>query len=680
MKRPVVIVSALVLVLAAGIIYQSMTAKLPVDKVLPGGAVAYIRVSDVEKQINDFKATRLWKNIKNIDIEMLMEKSGATKKDMEGYQDAKKWFSSAFGGSVMKELFGKEIAFAVYPGNIKEITPEAIREAASNIILVTRVRPEANFIEFVSKLINKAGKKADVSEETYKGRKITVINLGNNTDLAYTKIKDLLVVGMGKKAASSCIDVINKDKPSLSQDKDYAATMSKFPKNESVAAYINFGSFVSALRQPVAANPQMGKTLDKMLGLYSGFKTAGYASFAKTNELKTVFFYDKTKMIPLYAKLYSFAPRKNETIKFAPENVISYQWGTFDFKSYWEYLRSEMEHPTIQVGQAGKAGQVDSSAIIKGLISGLESKTGMSIDNELVPALGDEVAFILTDINVEGLFPMPELVACFKVKDKATIDKALDSLLKGGEVSFQSEAYKGVDLKYIALPFGANLQPSYCYLGDYLLVSLGRKSIKQSIDSSKGAAKSLLDNEDFKAVNHGLTGESNAVYFLKADVLMQRAKSVCEWLYGWMGIVEKQAEKYKEMAKTRSDALAAGIAKDGTSLEESKTALSLLEKEIEGLKAQAADTTAKQAEADKMKDDIILKQNMLDKEKKDLEQVKAMASRGTAKKMDLPVVKLYLDNLVYPILDGFQSLKAVGSKITFGDNMTHSETFSKVAE
>src|SRR3989338_8296261 len=122
MKKPVIIVSVLALVLAAGIIYKLTITKLPVDKVLPGGAIAYIQISDVEKQINEFKNTRLWKNIRKIDIEMLMEKSGAGKNAIEGYQDAKKWLSSASGGSVISEFFGKEIALVVYPGNIKEIS------------------------------------------------------------------------------------------------------------------------------------------------------------------------------------------------------------------------------------------------------------------------------------------------------------------------------------------------------------------------------------------------------------------------------------------------------------------------------------------------------------------------------------------------------------------------------
>ncbi|MDD5073350.1 MAG: DUF3352 domain-containing protein [Candidatus Omnitrophica bacterium] len=670
MKKPVIIAYVLALVLAAVIIYQLTAAKLPVDNVLPSGAIAYIRITDVEKQINEFKGTRLWKNIKNIDIGKLMEKSGASKKDMEEYQDARKWLSSAFGGQAINEFFGKEMVLAVYPGNIKEIGPGAIQDAASNAVLVTRTRPEADFIEFVSKLINRSEKKVALSEETYKGRKITIVKINDNTDLAYTNIKDLLIIGAGKKAAASCIDVVNKDRPSLSQDKDYISTMLKLSKNASVAVYGNIGSLVSHVKQPAAANEQ----ISKMLGLYSGFKTMGYAYFAGNKKLEAVFFYDRAKMIPLYAKLYSLAPRKDETVKFAPENAISYQWGTFDFKSYWEYISSEMER------QSAQAGQPDKAFPLKGLVSGLEAKIGMSLDNDLIPALGDEAAFILMDINVEGLLPMMEFVACFKVKNKATIEKALDSLLKDGEISLQSEGYKGVDLKYINLPFGTDLQPSYCYMGDYLLVSLGRKPIKASIDTSKGDLKSLLENEDFKAVNHGLTGECNSVYFLKADVLMLRAKSICEWLYGWMVIAEKQAEKYKEMAKAKSGALASDIAEGEADLEKSAAILQALEKEIEGLKAQGADTAAKQAESDNLKEDIALKRNMLDEDKKNLEQMRASAERKPSQKMDLPLVKLYLDELVYPVMDGLQSVKAVGSRATFGNDVTCSETFSKVVD
>ena len=194
MKKPVIIVSVLALVLAAGIIYKLTITKLPVDKVLPGGAIAYIQISDVEKQINEFKNTRLWKNIRKIDIEMLMGKGGATKDQIERYKTSKSEMTSFLGSLVIDKYFGKEIAIAMYPTEIKEISPDTGLDFSSNLILVTRIKPETDFIEFLSKILNKFGQKYEITEENHNGRKITIVKLNGKVSLAYVRIKDLLVI------------------------------------------------------------------------------------------------------------------------------------------------------------------------------------------------------------------------------------------------------------------------------------------------------------------------------------------------------------------------------------------------------------------------------------------------------------------------------------------------------
>lgn len=653
MKKLIIIICILALVLTAGVIYKLMTIELPVDKVLPSGAIAYIQVSDAQKQIDEFKNTRLWKNVENIDIEMLMGKGRASKKDIEKYRDAKQWFASAFGGSVMNGLFGKEIALAVYPSNI------LLHGIASNVILVTRVKPAADFTEFALKLMNRAERKVNVTEEVYDRKKITIIKINDNKELAYTKIKDMLVISIGKTAIVSCIDVSRKYKPSLSQDKDYISAMSKLSKNSSIFFYDNIQLSASLIKQSAAPNPQISKTLD----LYSGFKTLGCAYYMKDKKLETVFSYNKAAMSLLYAKMYSLAPRKNETIKFAPENAIIYQWGTFDIKSYWEYFKSKIDEQFKQGDQRNKMPSPVS------FIPGIEGKLGMSIDNELIPAIGDEIAFILTDINVDGIFPIPEFTVCIKVKNKATIEKLLGSLSQSGS-AFKSEEYKSINLKYIALPFGTSLQPAYCYIGNYLLIAVGRKSIKESIDASRGDSKSLLESEDFKAVDHGFTEECNSVHFLKAGILMQRIESVCEWFYGWMELLQKQAEKYNETLKAKADVLAADILVYETDLGKSTA----------NLRALQANASAKRADLDSLEMSIAGNRKILDEKKKSLEQIRKMANRPPAKKVDLVMARLYLDELAYPILDGMQFVKAVGSRTVIGNDLTRSESYFKIAE
>jgi len=47
---------------------------------------------------------------------------------------------------------------------------------------------------------------------------------------------------------------------------------------------------------------------------------------------------------------------------------------------------------------------------------------------------------------------------------------------------------------------------------------------------------------------------------------------------------------------------------------------------------------------------------------------------------DGAVVQLWLEKAVYPVIDGMQSLKAVGSRTVFSGDAVETETFSKIVE
>ncbi len=566
MKRNVLIVVVLALVLAVGIYYGVKFAPRAIETVLPGKVAVYVKFSDIGKQAEELESSKLWKNIKGIDIEMLMEKSGAKKEEIEGYKIAKSEITSFLGGLVIDKYFGKEIAIALYPAQTGEASPDAALKPASNIVLVTRIKPETDFIDFISKILNKFNQKYEIAEENYKDRKMTIVKFNDDVNLVYVRIKDLLVIGLGREAVVSCCDVADKSASSLSQDKDYIATMSKFPKGARNIAYGDMELLVSEFRQfmytfiksheGTEADPQQAvrDKIDKTLNLYTGFKTFGYARYpGKIAKEKVVMTIDKSKPIPLYASFYSISPRKNKTLKFAPLNTIYYGWDCFDPKSYWEYLRSEL---TEQIAKT-KQGPSFNDAVAE-----FEQQSGISIDKDIIPALGDELGIFFIDINLDGLIPMPEFVFFAKVDKKQALDRLADYFLKEGKVNFQSEAYKGIDIKYIDLPSDENFQPAYCCISDYLLVSFGRNPIKESIDAYKGASKPLFENEDFKAVNHGLTEANNSVAFIKADALLQKTEDICDWGLTWLSVIVEQQKKYQQIVDTKLDSLTEEVAKN----------------------------------------------------------------------------------------------------------------------
>lgn len=667
MKRVIVIVltAILVLILGIGVYYRIKITKLSIEKVLPADAMCYLRISDIEKSLEEFKTTQLWRNVRDINVELLLEKSGLTEDNIEQYRNFKSEFFGFMTELLFDNFFGQEIALALYPCKIDTVEdPDALLDIASNIILVTRIKTEVKFIEFISKAYNKFGQKFQIREEEYRGHQLTIIEPAGKINIAYVKIKDLLVIGVGEKAARSCLDVIGKDRRSLAQDKVYISTRSSLPVASQTIAFGNLESLFSNLRQLINAIPegkpedkkeimaqkaQMLKTFDETAGL----KTIGAASVSgRIEEFQTTLFFDKSKMDPFFAKAYSFKPQKNSTINFVPKEIIGYQWSNcFDAEMQWESLQRQLSMNSEALPQDKKPADIT---------AGIDDVLGMSLEHDIIPALGNEIGGMLLNINLEGPIPIPELVFFVKLNDISVIEKLIKSLVEKTVFSLQSEDYKNTHIKYILLPFGNSLQPGYCCLLDeYLLIATRRESLRKSIDALTEKSMSLLANKDFQAVNFALTDENNAVFFLKTEALLNKIRHICEWGVSWYSLMAANLEAYQQKAEQDLDNL--------------ETAIRIKEQELELLRANAA----LQANIEVKEEEINLAKKNLEEMEQTLED---MTQKSPAGKMDVSLIRLYLDELVYPVLDGLKSHKAFGVRSIFSENMLITESFSKTEE
>ncbi|MEA3560711.1 MAG: DUF3352 domain-containing protein, partial [Candidatus Omnitrophota bacterium] len=313
MKKIIFIVLAVTLILSLGIgIYYLRISGLPIEKVLPEGAAFYINISDIEKSREEFKSTRLWKNIKDIDIETLLEKSGLTSEQITRYKKGVSELFSFKAELLLNEFFGRELTLAVYPIEQILVGPEMIQDAVSKIILVSRIKPKAKFIEFCYRLANKFGRKIQVEYEKYKGYEITIVKLKDNLSLAYTTVGDLLIISLSKKQISICLDVVTKDKPSFYQDKEYIFTKSKLPSSARTVVYNNLEVFFSNFRRFVEASFTSQENIDKQkseilrsLDKMTGFKATGFASIpGKISKIKAVSILELSKIDPVVAKFY----------------------------------------------------------------------------------------------------------------------------------------------------------------------------------------------------------------------------------------------------------------------------------------------------------------------------------------------------------------------------------------
>ncbi|MFA5164972.1 MAG: hypothetical protein WC481_05350 [Candidatus Omnitrophota bacterium] len=669
MKKPFIAVTVIFIAIAAtaaGIYVGYIAKPQAIESALPAGPVFFVKLFDADRQFEEFRSSRLYKNVEAIDIGMLLEKSGAKKEQAQAVGVWKADISGFIDGLPFEKYFGKEIAVAVYP---------------SGVLFAAKVKPESKIADLFAIMFKKPGKIFEEKEEDCSGRKISVVKIGDRTSVFMVRIKDVMVAGTDKMVVMSCYDAAGRKIPALAQDKDFIGAVSGLEKGAEMAAFGDIGRIAEGLKNAVTAIPEpAGKGISAdilkafkenmglRLGEYGGFGTFFYARYP--GEIKKSVMtvkIDRSKMIPFLRESYSVAPRGNNTLKFIPPNAIWYGWDTVAWRAYWQYLKEAMIKGTPE--------GVESHGF-DDIVAEFESWVDFSIENDLIPALGDEGALCLIDVNYDGLIPSPQFIYIVKVNDKQAIDLVLGKFFRSdieGEEAVKTETYNNVEIKYLDLPFGLAFQPAYCYVGDNLLLSLGRMPLKNSIDSCSGSAKSLLDSEDFRLVSSNPDKPANQVRFVDTDALLREARDFCDWGLRWLTYIseenkayyEKQ-KKYEEMILLQMDRLRAGIKE--------------LEKELADMKAQRADPAVLAEVKSELDLKIWDKNSMLKIDKEQLAHLEEQEKHRVAvtrQDMDVPLIRLWVEKAAYPIMEGLSSNNVSSSKTVFTENVICTETFFK---
>ena len=683
MKKIAIAVFAVLLVLVGAFFYyQAKTAKLAIEDVLPADAAVYARVSNLEKNLNELKQTKLWRNIKNIDIEKVMKKSGASSDDVKQYREFTENMSSFVSGILLNKFFGQEVAVAVYPVKLNpDNFSKAFLEAASGIVVVTRISSDAQFIELVTKVYQKLDKKIVVTSEKYEGKEITIIKVNDNVNIAYTKIKDLLVISLDKKTIFASLDTYAKRKPSLGQDGSYLSTTAQLPKQPESITYANFKMLISGMQQlnELASANSKEPNRYEIQGLekFTGFEGIGIASVGgKIAKNKMVVTFNKNLMDPTLAKTYSLKPVVNSSIHFIPKNIIGYQWTCFDPELYWESFKNDA--PQTKSYAKGDMPPVSSSEVIKGI----ESALGVSIEKDIVPVLGNESGALLSDINLNGPVPIPELVIFVKVKDKEAVKNIFSKALQKNNIPVEEEEYQGKKIKYIPSPLGVSLQPAYCLVDDYLLISTSNNLIKACLDAYGDKANSLLANVDFESFKLNFNEKNISIFFLDANLLLERLKGVGDWTVGWVSLLHSRRVAFMKEAEKELNDFKAAIQDDEAQLKVLKAKQESMKAEANTPKGQSSSDIAKNTELVELENQIKAKEENLILDKDELEEKEirfdGMVKKNVQQDIDPGLVKFYLDEVVYPIMDGLKIIKATASVTNFKENTVETVSYYNV--
>jgi len=180
MKKLIGIILCLAVVAGVGIVIYEKTggSRVEIEDILPQNVSFYVQLRDVEKNLKELSSMPVWRGISNIDYEVLMKEINMGSQQAMIINLVKTQLMEALNSPLAKRLFGNDVALAIYPfekdigmlpSAAEALSSAFIEEVLSGLFLVTRVDPDVQFAEFITRFFKQFGSNVSQGQVEYRG-------------------------------------------------------------------------------------------------------------------------------------------------------------------------------------------------------------------------------------------------------------------------------------------------------------------------------------------------------------------------------------------------------------------------------------------------------------------------------------------------------------------------------
>jgi hypothetical protein len=555
-------------------------SKVNPEQVLPAGPLIYFNVKDLNEDLARFQETEFWQKLNKVDPKVLLPKKlkGGTKET----DIAENW-------EILNDFLGEEFSIALYS---PEISPESLvprsgdemgrlTDAVLNkVYLVSRVKPFQKIAENFSGFFARFGKDVTLTTDKYLSYSLRNVLIKDiNLSFSFVKVGDLLVVGASNDELRKCIDIYEGESETdpLIDDPDFVDFVERVDTSESYG-FINMGKMYDFVR----LEPNY---IDK-LKHWKGINIVGF-SFDWDAYLRTgvSFFMEMAEVDADLRSFYNCPSGENNTLKMVPEDVMIYQWGNC-FKA--DKIFSQIK--------AASKGSFDYK------LSDYKDRIGVDVERDIVSNIGDEIAWYIEDVNLQFMFPVPQALLMVDIKKNSTMPETLKKVLADMPFRIVESDYSGVNISSISSPVGDVFNPSYCFIGDFLLIATNQKSLEKAIDVSKNKSMGILKAANMADFNEVMTGPLRGLQIADFNKVGQKMTGVIKWANGFVSAREKSYDAFVSGAEIKSQEInerfeklnreKEGLIQKRDQLDENIYAQSLTSDEISALKKELADVKA----------------------------------------------------------------------------------------
>jgi hypothetical protein len=169
-----------------------------------------------------------------------------------------------------------------------------------------------------------------------------------------------------------------------------------------------------------------------------------------------------------------------------------------------------------------------SGGIASSSLAALERATSISLEGELAPALGNEIALAINDIRTDPAAPLPlptvDLLISLKVRDQRAMQIVMNKLETyarrrfGSREGFVDRSIGSRNLRVLATQAGDLINPAYLLMPDRLLIALNPNSIAAALERMDMKSPSLVGSPLYATMMRDAGGAENLYDYAQVDL------------------------------------------------------------------------------------------------------------------------------------------------------------------
>ena len=509
-----------------------------IDDMVPSDCILYASIQDMKNTWDVIQGSNFWAQLTSLQIwaEADMDANIALLKDQ---------FKANLGIDLTEDsimgLLGQNVTIAVVSGPGAPMSP--------NVLVMADLDPSTDASNAFMILLDKFKENLTVETKDYNGIEISSVQNpavpGPQFNYAFLGNVFILGVGIDDAVVKQAIDLgQGRDSKSISTNENYLKALKKLSVRGELKSivFINIENIVDILKtfpMPAGADGAVvTQGIERTLGIISSI----VAAVSVDDGLYLKLFFQKNLNAENKELLdaWDINPKACKSLEFIPENTLLLSISnSLNIGNIWNIWKTNLEAQSPDQAEA----------ILSG-IKEFEDEIGLSLENDIIPVIGEEISFVISDVALGGLFPFPQISIMVEVTNEGkaadVMAKLMDYVVKTstpagvsgeeegeevpGLISKGTENYNGKEITFldVKLPYQA-LNPAYSIEKGFLVIASSKIGLQKMIDTAAGTSKSVTSDQAYKKTTSGFSKKLNQLAYINLERVLDIAIEITNW-------------------------------------------------------------------------------------------------------------------------------------------------------